>query len=433
MASLPDHLLPGAVGKEPISRDVLEQHQRRRVLAAATGVFARRGYQSTTVDQIVSAAKIGVGSFYGLFEGREDCFLRLYDLIVAEAEEAVGVAAAGEGRWEDRVVGALRALLELAARSPTGPGSRSSRRPPRARPPGALCGDGRPACGGPARGPLRGCARRGPAGRLRARGGRGSWPGPCTSGWRAASRWSSRSCCPKWRTSSSLRSPAPGCSRGDGLPGAPAPSPGRHGLPRDFVVQNQRDRLAAGIIAAVSEFGYHETTITQIAAAAGVSRRTFYSYFNSKEECFFATFDQIGADHLCDAAREAAAGRASGRLRSAAKIAAALEVFSTNPQLARFTLAAPPRAGGEVTAHYRRALDGALAELTEGLPGGAEAQGPSPAVQQSLIGGAVSLIVQKLEAGEGERIRDLLPDLVELFLAPFIGRAAAVRAADAGS
>ena len=38
----------------------------------------------------------------------------------------------------------------------------------------------------------------------------------------------------------------------------------RHGLPRDFVVQNQRDRLAAGIIAAVSEFGYHETTITQI-------------------------------------------------------------------------------------------------------------------------------------------------------------------------
>ncbi len=118
MASLPDHLLPGAVGKEPISRDVLEQHQRRRVLTAATGVFARRGYHSTTVDQIVSAANIGVGSFYGLFEGKEDCFLCLYDLIVAEAEEAVGVAVAEESRWEDRVVEALRALLELAAAEP---------------------------------------------------------------------------------------------------------------------------------------------------------------------------------------------------------------------------------------------------------------------------------------------------------------------------
>ena len=155
------------------------------------------------------------------------------------------------------------------------------------------------------------------------------------------------------------------------IAGLPRLPPGRHGLPRDFVVQNQRDRLAAGIIAAVSEFGYHETTITQIAAAAGVSRRTFYGYFNSKEECFFATFDQI-ADHLRDAAREAAAGQDEWPAQVAARIAAALEVFSTNPQLARFTLAAPPRAGGEVTAHYRRALDGALAELTEGLPADAE-------------------------------------------------------------
>jgi AcrR family transcriptional regulator len=118
VASLPDHLLPGAVGKEPISKDVLEQHQRRRVLTAATGVFARRGYNSTTVDQIVSAAKIGVGGFYGLFEGKEDCFLCLYARIVAEAEEAVGAAVAAEVRWEDRVVGALRALLELAAAEP---------------------------------------------------------------------------------------------------------------------------------------------------------------------------------------------------------------------------------------------------------------------------------------------------------------------------
>ena len=118
MSSLPDHLLPEAVGREPVSRAVLEHHQRRRVLTAATGVFARRGYRSTTVDQIVSAAKIGVGSFYGLFDGKEDCFLCLYDLIVAEAEEAVGVAVAGGGRWEDRVVGALRVLLELAAAEP---------------------------------------------------------------------------------------------------------------------------------------------------------------------------------------------------------------------------------------------------------------------------------------------------------------------------
>jgi AcrR family transcriptional regulator len=73
--------------------------------------------------------------------------------------------------------------------------------------------------------------------------------------------------------------------------------PGRHGLPREFVTQNQRDRLAAGTIAVVAERGLNEATITQICAAAGVSRRTFYSYFSSKEECFFAAYDTI-AEHL---------------------------------------------------------------------------------------------------------------------------------------
>jgi AcrR family transcriptional regulator len=213
-------------------------------------------------------------------------------------------------------------------------------------------------------------------------------------------------------------------------PGLPRLPPGRHGLPRDFVVQNQRDRLAAGIIAAVSEFGYHETTITQIAAAAGVSRRTFYGYFNSKEECYFATFDQI-AEHLCDSAREAAAGEERWPDRVAAKFGAALEVFSANPRLACFTLAVPPRAGGEVAAHYRGALDRTLAELTGDIEAGE--QQPTPAVQHSLIGGAVSLIAQRSEEGDGGEIRDLLPDLVELFLTPFVGRAEAVRAAGAAT
>jgi AcrR family transcriptional regulator len=211
-------------------------------------------------------------------------------------------------------------------------------------------------------------------------------------------------------------------------PGLARLPPGRHGLPRDFVAQNQRDRLAAGIIAAVSEFGYHETTITQIAAAAGVSRRTFYSYFNSKEECFVETFDQIVA-HICDAAREAAAARGEWPGKVDARFGAALEVFSANPQLARFALAVPPRAGNEVTAHYRRALDAALDELLDGMPSG-PIQAPSPTVQQSLIGGAVSLIVRRVEAGEEDRIGELRPDLVELFLTPFLGRAEAVAIAD---
>ena len=97
---------------------------------------------------------------------------------------------------------------------------------------------------------------------------------------------------------------------GDPAPGLARLPPGRHGLSREFVAKNQRDRLTAGMIATVAEHGFHEATITQIAAAAGVSRRTFYSYFSSKEECFFDTFGQV-ADHL-EGAMTAAGPRPTG-------------------------------------------------------------------------------------------------------------------------
>lgn len=202
--------------------------------------------------------------------------------------------------------------------------------------------------------------------------------------------------------------------------------PGRHGLPRAFVAQNQRDRLAAGIIAAVSEHGYHEATISHIASAAGVSRRTFYTYFASKEECFVATYDQI-CDHLRETAAEPASNQREWPLKVKVSLGAALEAFAANPQLARFTLAIPPRAGGAVSDRYREALNEALEELTQGASTSNEQ--PSSAIQQSLIGGVVALIVAKVEAGEGERLQDLHPDLAELFLAPFIGRSDAARIA----
>jgi AcrR family transcriptional regulator len=203
--------------------------------------------------------------------------------------------------------------------------------------------------------------------------------------------------------------------------------PGRHGLPRELVARNQRDRLAAGAIAAVSENGYRETTIAQIATAAGVSRRTFYVYFKTKQDCFLATFDQIAA-HLREAAVEAAAAEDEWPAKVAARLGAALAVFAANPTLARFALVVPPRAGGPVTAHYGEALERALGELLGGMPSPPAVQPPSQAVQQSLMGGVVALIVEKLEAGEGERLESLLPNLLELFLSPFVGRARAIAA-----
>lgn len=202
--------------------------------------------------------------------------------------------------------------------------------------------------------------------------------------------------------------------------------PGRHGLPREFVTRNQRDRLAAGTISVVAERGLNDSTITQICAAAGVSRRTFYTYFASKEECFFAAYGTI-SEHLRIATDAAAGEHEDWPRQVAAKLAASLEFLAANPDLARFFLIAPQRAGEEVASRYRRGMGRAVEYLCVGMP--AAVEGPSEAVAGSLIGGMAALVVRKVEAGEGDLLPELLPDLVELFLTPYLGRAAAVQVA----
>jgi AcrR family transcriptional regulator len=112
MASLPDYLQSLPAGRDPLPREVMEEHQRDRVLTAAIEVFAKRGYPGTTVDHVVDAAKVGVGSFYSLFEGKEDCFLQGYERIVAEYRERIGAAIPSDSPWPRQACSALRALLE---------------------------------------------------------------------------------------------------------------------------------------------------------------------------------------------------------------------------------------------------------------------------------------------------------------------------------
>jgi AcrR family transcriptional regulator len=210
---------------------------------------------------------------------------------------------------------------------------------------------------------------------------------------------------------------------GDGKAGLPRLPPGRHGLPREFVVKNQRDRLAAGVIQVIAEHGYHEATITQIAAAAGVSRRTFYSYFKTKQESFFDTY-QLVSDFLFTAMAEAGETERKWPARVRAELGVLLEALAANPNLVRFTLVAPPAAGGEIAAKHRGFLERLLALLGEGRP--KNTRRPSEAAEHGLIGGLAALVVDKVKAGEGERLPELLSDLLELVLTPYLGRERAV-------
>ncbi len=81
-------------------------------------------------------------------------------------------------------------------------------------------------------------------------------------------------------------------------PTAPAPlRPGRPAGDAPDVARNQRLRIMLATADTAVEKGYTATTITDIAAAAGVSRKVFYSHFADKQEAFLAihelTFQQL--------------------------------------------------------------------------------------------------------------------------------------------
>jgi AcrR family transcriptional regulator len=111
-------LRPIPAGREKLSRDVMEEHQRARVVEAAIDVFAEKGYPGTTVDDLVNAARVGVGSFYALFGGKEECLVAAYETVTKEAR-AETIAAAGSTRaWGAQVAIGLKALLKWVQREP---------------------------------------------------------------------------------------------------------------------------------------------------------------------------------------------------------------------------------------------------------------------------------------------------------------------------
>jgi AcrR family transcriptional regulator len=202
---------------------------------------------------------------------------------------------------------------------------------------------------------------------------------------------------------------------------------GRHGLPRELIVENQRARLISGMIAAVAELGYSKATVAKVIKPAKVSRRTFYETFADKEECYRAAYESC----LEFLRERTLAAVSEGEWPDSVRLGleALLEGLAAQPKVATFFLISPASIDDAVASRHHLAMRELVQALVTEAPDTGSGGAPTATRIEALAGGLARLAAMKVSAGEADELPALLPDLVELFLRPFVGSEEAIRAA----
>ena len=201
---------------------------------------------------------------------------------------------------------------------------------------------------------------------------------------------------------------------------------GRHGLSREFVSGHQRERLLAAIATVLDRNGFERTTVSAIAAEAGVSKSDFYAHFDCKDECFATAYEvaarrlRVDAHAACDAHEAWAEAVCAG-------LAAALSALAAEPAKANLLLVEGLRAGPSVYAGFCGAVQSFAAELRSGAPPADGGAPRPPTTDEAVVGGVAALLGRRVTAGSAERLDRFFPEVAEFALAPYVGVAEARR------
>lgn len=167
-----------------------------------------------------------------------------------------------------------------------------------------------------------------------------------------------------------------------------------------------------------AEKGYEATKIADMVRRAGVARKTLYDNFEGKEEVFLGAFDsaveEVGAkiDAACAETGDEWVDRLAAGLR------AFLTFVSENPAIARLCVIEAISATPAASERYDRALQGFVELLRDNAP--SETRLPDT-IEETLIGGVAWILHQQIRRGEADQALDLMPELLDFILSPYLG------------
>jgi AcrR family transcriptional regulator len=85
-----------------LTRAAKQQQTRAQLIGAAASVFARRGFQAATIEEIAEEAGYSHGAVYSNFTGKEELFLAVFEQYMSQRVQEVARAADIDGSFAER-------------------------------------------------------------------------------------------------------------------------------------------------------------------------------------------------------------------------------------------------------------------------------------------------------------------------------------------
>jgi AcrR family transcriptional regulator len=204
--------------------------------------------------------------------------------------------------------------------------------------------------------------------------------------------------------------------------------PGRHKLSRDYVQTNQRQRIFDAIADVTSLAGYAAMSVEQITGTAGVSRRTFYDTFKSKEDAFLAALDSA-IRRLVQRVRRA--NRDSGSFAEGVRngLATFLQFLADDPRYADMLIVEVLAAGTEAIERRNEMMRRFADMVRRGAENEPHGRRPPDLTAETIVGGIYEVVYARVLQGQVGELPALLPDLAYSMMQPYMGHEAAKREA----
>jgi TetR/AcrR family transcriptional regulator len=184
------------------------------------------------------------------------------------------------------------------------------------------------------------------------------------------------------------------------------------------------ERIARAVAVVVAEKGYGAMSTDDIAARAAISLSTFYEHFADKHDAVLAALEMSGAQIT---ALAVPAARRAGDWQEGVRALyeAICAYFVAEPAMAELATVGVYGAGPPALARRDRVIDSLVAMLAPGF----EEEPEAPAVSAEACGAAVYALMRRQVRSKGPgRLAEVVPLATYITLVPFVGpeRACAV-------